>query len=71
MPFCIQNETLLPVATSLAVLADRPGAVEGGANHSLDMGEDSSLSGQCKKDAQAILALCKIAEPELLTWVIL
>lgn len=55
------------MATSLAVLADRPGAVEGGAIHSLNMGKDSSLSRQCRKDAQAILALCKIVEPELLT----
>ena len=43
----------------------------GEVNHSLNMGEDSSLSGQRRKDAQAILALCKTAEPQLLSQVIL
>lgn len=68
----MQNKTLLLVSASLSVLADRSGAGGAGrASHSLNMGEDSSLPGQCVKDAQAILALCKIAELQLLTWVIL
>lgn len=60
------------MATSLAILADRPCA-EGalGQIQSPQWGEDSSLSGQCRKDAQAILALCKISEPQLLTQIIL